>query len=935
VRGQAADARSDVWAVGVVLYEMLAGHVPFQGSHAEAIAHAIRNEAPTPLRASRPDVPEEIEQLVFRALHKDQTIRFQSGRQLSRALRDVRGVSIPVDLRTDIVVSPSPSKELAQTRMRWLRRSLAAVLVAAIATPVAWWFRPIPRIPSAIAPVANVTGDMSLEPYRLALTHTLERSLSESRYARVIAHGKLVQVLRRFLSDGSDVSSRDVIHALGQHAGAAVIIVPSLVFDDGSLRARAEFLHPMTATPSHEPVVTEPVTSALTKGSADELMDTLAAAIDERFRNSHWLAPRHPMPKARFRTLDAARALEEGVTAYEEGELDAARTAFELAAREAPNHPLPAAWLSRVARVLGDRDSAEQAAATAARLIDAATLPSDRIFVTAVTAEARRDRATALERYEALVDMFPDDPAWLMERAAFTDREGDTAAAVALYHDVLAKDAGLARAHLQLCRLYNSTRMNEAELARKHGELARAAYVSLGAVSGEAQALLCLVDILRVGDASQRAEARVFAARASTIFNSLVWPFNQARAYHYAAMAAQRDDLAKAAALWEIALTRARSVRYGALEAAVLTNLGGIYHEMGDRARAAKYYAESFRLNETRGDERGAASSQANAGALMIQSGANPELGRRHLLTALMVFIRLQDRNFEMYCRKNLAEYYRHVGDYNGAERELNLAETIASQYGFKDDAPDLALERARLRLAVGDYIGAREAFQRALRYGAGPIGEMRLGLGRVQTLLGDFDGARSTLASVAADLASGGREDLRRQLSVTLGILAYESNHVADAAREFRRATLGGVDVQDPEVAEAFGYAGLLDALDGRRAVGYSAVQRCIADARRMRRVSLEFMCRVHLARMDLVAGSSRGAGEIFAGPDSGALSPEVQASVHYWKARVHELRGEATQARSEDQAARKIVTKLLASVPSANQSGFRSRPEIRRILG
>ena len=57
--------------VGVILYEMLTGHVPFQGSHAEAIAYAVRNETPAPIRASRPEIGEEIEHLVFRAIHKE------------------------------------------------------------------------------------------------------------------------------------------------------------------------------------------------------------------------------------------------------------------------------------------------------------------------------------------------------------------------------------------------------------------------------------------------------------------------------------------------------------------------------------------------------------------------------------------------------------------------------------------------------------------------------------------------------------------------------------------------------------------------------------------------------------------------------------------------------------------------------------------------
>ena len=60
--------------------------------------------------------------------------------------------------------------------------------------------------------------------------------------------------------------------------------------------------------------------------------------------------------------------------------------------------------------------------------------------------------------------------------------------------------------------------MNESSLERKHGDLARTAYVDLGDSLGEAQALLCLADILRIGDASQRAEARQNAEGALAIF---------------------------------------------------------------------------------------------------------------------------------------------------------------------------------------------------------------------------------------------------------------------------------------------------------------------------------------------------------------------------------------------------------------------------------
>ena len=96
--GNSIDARTDIWALGVVLYEMIAGEIPFQGDVEQAVMHAILKKEPKPVSSLRQDIPNGLERIIDKCLAKDPKKRFQQVSEVIYSLISVWGETFDQDV---------------------------------------------------------------------------------------------------------------------------------------------------------------------------------------------------------------------------------------------------------------------------------------------------------------------------------------------------------------------------------------------------------------------------------------------------------------------------------------------------------------------------------------------------------------------------------------------------------------------------------------------------------------------------------------------------------------------------------------------------------------------------------------------------------------------------------------------------------------------
>jgi tetratricopeptide (TPR) repeat protein len=727
-RAQPVDARSDLYALGLLLYEMLAGQPAFGGGTSAESLHQRLVGPPPPIRKRRTDAPAWVQRLLDRMLRPNPAHRLQTADAIVEAI-DRRHV--PRDFR--------PGR-------RSVALLLGGLLVAGLVVLALWWRQEqTPAVPPpdriVVLPIENATGNPTLDDALAGYAEHLRQGLDALPDVQVVDGERTAQALAQLgLPDTGVPGTKAVLRALPAQR---------------VLRARLEMAnntYRMTAT------LSEPGAQARSIVASSDA-DPLAAGRDFAQALARTLQPDADFPADIFPSgLPALTVFGNGLRARRAGDLNLAIAQFSKAADVDPHYP--AAWLALAEAA--HRSGRDTAAASALKqglalhpsnsLRDAmqqwqALIDGDTTAVVAALATQLRTHPDDLDAELRMASLQGEggDPEAALKTLGHLARRDDNDPRVAfllgkysIMHGDLkpAVDDYLVRALVLYKRGRNA--FGEAETVNALG----VGYSRLGQTVDAEEQYRKAVELRRaLGDRRGVASSLRNLAQMSMIRGH----FDESKA-----------QLQEARGLFE-ALGDAGGI------AAVDNEIGLLAEERGRYPEALDAFRLALHGREQLDDRQGVAESLNNIGFAHYQLGAY-DSAQVFWKQSLDAFGKVEDGNGVVRVQQNLGLLDTALGRWDSARKLLQTSLASAEAQQMAEEAAVSRRNLAELELVQGHLAAAGEQLQRANalfkdRGDERGLADTGLLAARIALAADDLDGATNVLTGLAPTLAQSSDE--------------------------------------------------------------------------------------------------------------------------------------------------------------------------------
>jgi len=676
---------TDIYALGLVMYEMLTGSRAFEGDTAFQVAVKRLQEMPTAPSTHLPDLEARWEACIMRCLERDPANRF-------RRVRD-----IPAVLRGEV--------RLSRRRRGRVLQLLFSALVGFLAMLGAWsayraLTRPAEessasqdasrRLAAAVLGFQNVSGEPSADWMSTAISEVLTTELSGSKALRTIP-GETVD---RCLSDlgmrkvqSLDPKTLEVLHS---HLGADLAVLGSYTVVPGSdmirLDVRVQDVHTGEVLASRSE--TGPVGDflTLTENAAAELRAALHLAGGAKIEKLASL-PDNP---------EATRFYAEGVRALRNYDYPTARTKLEKAAELSPDSAAVSLALSELWRKLGYLSRSLDAAEKALQLSQELD-KEQRLIARARVAALSGHAKDAVQAWASLWAFFPDNPDYGLALADAQTSAGqaskalETIAQLRALPEPASSDPRIDLAEATAAMALGQYQ-HELDAASRAVEGARALHARQLLAEGLIKKVTALIRLGRLADAEQE------SVEAEKIWKTLNNENGVARVLHQRAVLAYRKGKAEEARrLFERALKVYEKLDAKGNMAEVYNGLGGVQLASGDAAGAEEYFTKALGIYESLGDVAGRTKVLGNLAALAQRRGDFAS-AIDFLERARVILSDAGARGREAVVSRNIAATYYGRGDLIEARKAFEQAVALDRQTGNQ-------AELAGSLFALGDLL--------------------------------------------------------------------------------------------------------------------------------------------------------------------------------------------------------------------------------------